>query len=69
MQVGADGPVAGVSVGEWIAVDVSLVKPGEVTADTGGVGAAGVVIDWRLGECRSVASEDRLEGDGQRGSW
>ncbi len=59
-------PVAGVGAGERVAVDVGLGEPGEVAADLGGVGAAGLLGKRRAGELGEVAGVDGLQPDRQR---
>lgn len=59
-------PVAGAGAGERVAVDVGLGEPGEVAADLGSVGAAGLLGKRRAGELGEVAGVNGLQPDRQR---
>jgi hypothetical protein len=63
-QVGApltDGPIPGAGVGEEGTVTIDGVQPGEVLANLGGVGAAGLGRQRRPGQFGPVGRVDRLK--------
>jgi hypothetical protein len=63
----ADRAVAGGEFVEKVCVDPGTRQPGEVAPDTGGVGAAGVGIQWCVGQQIDISGVDDLVALRQRG--